>query len=226
MPSKEHAGAIFGRCFSAGLKGRKLPALYGSVFKVTVKGGSVYVLVIGTNVELAREIDRGMQVTWQNLKAGRFIIADTANAVNTGQVSCSWSQESFRGLRLANAAIAGECRFRCNDEAMISIMKCGLRPPNAGMWMVAGAPAARSLPSAVNFCRTTEVNERGVTIQVQCPKLGKYVTAGTTLIYPWKTSMPSSVSSDADVRRLFDSTLKAFAAAVPERSTEVTFDVQ
>lgn len=226
MPSNEHAGAIFGRCFSAGLNGRTLSDLYASVFRATVKGRGLYVLVIGTNVALAREIDRSMQTTWSELKADHFTIADTVMAVNADGVSCSWNPASFRGLRVANAAVGSECRFRCDDEALISLMNCRVRPPTSGAWMAAGPPTGKTLPLALAFSRTTAVREDGFSVQLQCPKRGKYITSGTTLTYPWKTSMPTLISPDADVRRLFDGALKAFAAAVPQRSIEVTFDVQ
>ncbi len=226
MPSNEHAGAIFGRCFSAGLSGSMLPDLYASAFRITVKGRRLYIFLIGTNVALARDIDLSMKATWDDLKADHFTIADTAAAVSVGGVSCSWSPAAFRGLRLANAAVGGECRFRCEDEAQTSLMNCHVRPPASGTWITAGLPTGTTLSSALAFSRTTAVRVDGFSVQLQCPKRRKYVTSGTTLTYPWKTSMPISVSPDAEVRRLFDSVLKALAAAVPQRSIEVTFDVQ
>ena len=226
MPSNEHAGAIFGRCFTAGLNRHPLPDLYASMFRANVKGRRLYVLLIGTNSELARGIDHSMQATWGGLMQDHFLIADTAAAVTAQGVSCSWSAATFQGLRLANAAVGGECRFRCEDEAKPSLINCGVQVPASGPWMVADLPTGRTPASALAFSRTTAVSENGFSLQLQCPKHNKYVTTGTTLTYPWKTSMPSSVSPDADVRRLFDGALKAFAAAVPQRSIEVAFDVQ
>jgi hypothetical protein len=226
MPSVSHAGALFGRCVSAGFGTRSMPQLFAQVYKID----ALYVLLVGTNTDLCRALAKFMTETWKSSWSGlqTFAIADTGAILSdsANSVICSWKPSEFQALRVANAAAPGECRFRCADDSAIASMHCTVMPTAVATWLHVSPPTGTTLASGFRFSRTTAADASGFTIQVQCPGERKLIQTGTTLKYPWRWSVPASISTDADVRRLFEGLVQAIAGAAPPRSLEVTFAVQ
>jgi hypothetical protein len=210
LPSTREAGSLFGRCFenavaSDGLRLTRTNLLV-HVFRKSIKGRELFILLFATNRAFGRRISDEMV---SRLDFSRQVIFDSGVVAASNVHGCTLTAPSS-GVLLHPAS---GCVAKCFDTNASIQASCDLRSPVNDAWIT---PGGRGL-DGVTY-------ERGlVRFAIPCSTPPGRFDASVS--FPWHSRAAKDFAQNASVRDLFASLADAIVRTVAPRRLHIGIDL-